>query len=522
MEMLNEKSLEKITQYRRQYVDYNKKDKFASSEYVLRFWEKEKQDLYKMFGNRTIIELGEVAVKADIKELENIIKEDSTIINFRNVLHSSLQKYYRTHPDAPRIAVYETLSLLDSKFLAINKYQGLSFDIELNGKAIKVLTGCKPTRILKKIATLLDLDAEYEEFRLAHSLDTNQRTVKGTLCLSIHPLDFMTLSDNANGWTSCMSWPNHGCYCRGTVEMMNSNCVVVGYLRDDNKKITFGIDQEEEWNSKKWRSLFIVNDKVVQAIKAYPYQNDELATRCLDALKLLAEKYYDNQYSEDVYKYDGTTYVDLPDDFKLKIQYSTNIMYNDFGTLNYHLGYYNISGIKNEMDKNGTYYCDYGYLDNCMCCGDDDGYFDDESQLVCEDCYYNRCANCGDAYDDSELYEVEGDLLCENCLQDLAGYDSLNERYFYSENLDPLYVIPSVEYLNDYYKCPAAYINFPASHNFFEQLRKKDALVDIQEVYGKCICLDKAEDLIPYELMWEWGYSSIEDLKKGVLNCVKE
>lgn len=520
MEMLNEKSLEKITEYRKQYVDYNKKDKFASSEYVLRFWEKEKQDLYKMFGNRTVIELGEVAVKADIKELENIIKEDLVIINFRDTLRSALQEYYRAHPDT-RIKSYEILSLFDSEFLAINKYQGVSFDIEFNGKAIKILTGCKPTRILKKIATLLDLDAEYEEFRLAHSLDTNQRTVKGTLCLSIHPLDFMTLSDNANGWTSCMSWPNHGCYCRGTVEMMDSNCVVVGYLRDDNKKITFGIDQEEEWNSKKWRSLFIVNDKVIQAIKAYPYQNDELATRCLNALKLLAEKYYDNQYSENVYKYDGT-YVDLLNDFKLKIQYSTNIMYNDFGTLNYHLGYYNISGIKNEMDKNEIYYCDYGYLDNCMCCGDDDGYFDDESQLTCEDCYYNRCANCGDAYDDSELYEVEGDLLCENCLQDLAGYDSLNEKYFYNNNLDPLYVILSAEYLNDYYKCPVAYINFPASHNFFEQLRKEDALVDIQNVYGKCVCLDKAKDLIPDELMWEWGYSSIEDLEEGVRKCVEE
>ena len=67
-----------------------------------------------------------------------------------------------------------------------------------------------------------------------------------------------------------------------------------------------------------------------------------------------------------------------------------------------------------------------------------------------------------------------------------------------------------------------AYINFPASHNFFEQLRKKDALVDIQKVYGKCVCLDKAEDLIPEALMWELGSSSMEDLEEEVRKCVEE
>ncbi len=522
MEMLNEKSLEKITEYRKQYVGYAKTENFADSEYVLRFWKADKQDLYKMFGNRTIIELGEVAVKADTKELEFIIDHNDTIIRFRDYLGENFYQYYATHQDVPDMS-RRISNLLDKKYLALNKYEGTPFDININGKAIKVLTGCKPTRILKKISTLLSMDAEYEDFRLEHSLVTNQRSITGTLCLSIHPLDFMTMSDNVNNWSSCMSWKNRGCYCRGTVEMMNSSCVVVGYLRDDNKKIKFGVDREEDWNSKKWRSLFIVNKNVIQAIKAYPYQNDELTTKCLDALKLLAEKYYENQYSENIYKYDGD-FVNLPDDTSLKIQYETNVMYNDFGALNYHLGYYNISGIMREMAETGRYYCGYGYLDNCMCCGEDSDheYFDEEGQLACENCLYKRCSSCGDAYDDSELYDVEGDLLCESCLQEYAGYDCLNDRYFYNDNLDALYIIPNAECLDKYDYCPAAYINFEASENFLEQLKKEDALLDIPNMSGKCVCLDKAKDLIPTALMWEWGYGSMEALEEGVLDCVEK
>ena len=45
------------------------------------------------------------------------------------------------------------------------------------------------------------------------------------------------MSDNDYGWDSCMGWMNEGEYRLGTVEMMNSPCIVVAY-----------IDGEEAWN----------------------------------------------------------------------------------------------------------------------------------------------------------------------------------------------------------------------------------------------------------------------------------
>ena len=75
-------------------------------------------------------------------------------------------------------------------------------------------------RVLSKIATAYNLPG-FEDFRIAQSLVTNQANLKGYITLSIHPLDYMTMSDNNCGWDSCMSWQEEGCYRQGTVEMMN-------------------------------------------------------------------------------------------------------------------------------------------------------------------------------------------------------------------------------------------------------------------------------------------------------------
>ena len=51
-----------------------------------------------------------------------------------------------------------------------------------------------------------------EEFRIKHSQILNQKELVGNINLSIHPMDFWTLSDNDCGWSSCMSWMENDCY----------------------------------------------------------------------------------------------------------------------------------------------------------------------------------------------------------------------------------------------------------------------------------------------------------------------
>ena len=93
-------------------------------------------------------------------------------------------------------------------------------------------TDCSIERLKKFIFEHIEYFAadEWEEIRLAHSQIFNTNKMTGTLCLSIHPLDYATASDNDNGWSSCMSWRDDGCYRMGTVEMMNSPMVICAYF----------------------------------------------------------------------------------------------------------------------------------------------------------------------------------------------------------------------------------------------------------------------------------------------------
>ena len=154
---------------------------------------------------------------------------------------------------------YNTLNLVNHRNLATNSYSiGEPFEVNLpDGKILKVQKGTKPLRVLAKMAQAFNLEG-FEEFRLTHSRILNQKKMTGELCLSIHPMDFMTMSDNNSNWESCMSWSDYGCYRRGTVEMMNSECVVVAYLR---AKEDMKVSEDLYWNNKKWRCWFFFDFK---------------------------------------------------------------------------------------------------------------------------------------------------------------------------------------------------------------------------------------------------------------------
>ena len=81
----------------------------------------------------------------------------------------------------------------------------------------------------------------------------------------------MTMSDNANGWESCMNWTQGpGSYRAGTIEMMNSPLVVVAYI---TTKPYYPENTSIEWTSKSWRELIIVHPNAICSVKSYPYYN---------------------------------------------------------------------------------------------------------------------------------------------------------------------------------------------------------------------------------------------------------
>jgi hypothetical protein len=146
--------------------------------------------------------------------------------------------------------------LMSDDCLISNIYDGSSFEIQdRNGKSFKINRGCKVSKVLGKLANILNLPG-WEDFRICHSQILNQKDLGGNLTISIHPLDYMTMSDNSYGWESCMSWESEGGYRQGTVEMMNSRSVVIAYLSGEDK-MRIG---DDFWNSKKWRMWLFLED----------------------------------------------------------------------------------------------------------------------------------------------------------------------------------------------------------------------------------------------------------------------
>ena len=377
-------------------------------------WAEAKERLCTMFGEQFILhkpfsfskgidkladEINECRYRRDgngISEMDNLIRK-----NFWQ--RNDYSKLGLDDNQADNIC-----RLIDSYTLANNSWSRHEFTV--NG--VRVNTGAKAVKILGKIIATFEnpeWNDIFEEFRLEHSRILNQKKVTGELCLSIHPLDYMTMSDNDEDWDSCMNWQGCGDYRQGTVEMMNSPCVVVAYLRNPDyaMKVPGG-----HWNSKKWRCLFVVDRDVIVNIREYPYCNADLVGECLNWLKSLAEKNLHYQYRDTtcLWRADRDNYVQVGEK-KIPTQFSTGHMYSDFRFD--HLMYLNTN-----LPENIDIY--YSGVSECLCCGETDTGCDEKfigsSDLICHACNgYAECEECGTYCDAEDLYEVEGRMICQNC-----------------------------------------------------------------------------------------------------------
>lgn len=474
LEKLTERDLDMLDGYREAYI-YNEyhnpiHNNKREMSYILREWESSKQMLFKMFGGELILQKPLEYTKSFEElqdEIENLIylsfgrkersggefiRQYSDYVNEHYPAYAWRDKYSLEKEEIGR----NLIKLIGSDSLISNKYTGPSFSIPTaQGKEIKIVTGCKVSRVLGKLAKIFDLNG-YEDFRICHSQILNQKTLKGVMTISIHPMDYMTMSDNNCGWESCMSWMNEGCYRQGTVEMMNSPCVVVAYLTsDDEMEVPVPKNYAGEkmyWNNKKWRQLFIVDKKIITSVKSYPYCNDDLSKMVANWLKELATINLGWTYEDNILLYEHPQSIEIPSLKKegyeepVKIEFYTNYMYNDFGCSN-HWAY-----ISNDIHKSSlikrTYstdilVIDYSGKSECMFCGDIYPDFEDESDLACVNCQNTtRCDCCGELVD--YTYSIDGQELCGDCWSNNVESCAICEEDHLRDNMTRIDIIPRI------------------------------------------------------------------------------
>ena len=307
----------------------NRRD-FVGLEKYLSEWGKNKKTLYKLLGNKLKVSI----------PFESIKDEKTREYDFRKLMVTEFQQDYEEY-------FYKTLSSLTNdwstlrSFLQIIKLSVLiedatptliKFKSPKNKKTLQIQKGAKPIRALGKVIeyfsndedfissynenhydnkTYEDLKEGFEIYRQKHSAIVANNKFKDNLIFSIHPLDFLTMSDNSNDWSSCMSWEAAGCYRLGTVEMMNSNNVICCYMESESSRYYFGdphnksFDETNDfrWNSKKWRVLMVANKNIIVSLKQYPFNSEDLSKKSIELLKGLAGENLKWQYQFGPEKY---------------------------------------------------------------------------------------------------------------------------------------------------------------------------------------------------------------------------
>lgn len=452
-------------------------------------WAKNKSKLFKLLDNQLIVKIP-YTYQIDENKKTQIVKKyfssnEKQINSILDIVATFL--YNHLDNDMPRYKddtlsypnVYATnrigtelkFHVLDSK----GKQRNLRFDKET-----------KPFRVLQKICeyiteeevlkycqqTYTDIITKEEfiknidDFRIKISMINNQKVDKASLCFSIHPLDFMTVSDNANDWSSCMSWTDDGCYHAGTVEMMNSNNVICCYLeKEDGKKYDLATmnseasdDCEHAWNSKIWRSYCYVEKDIICAGKSYPYKSEDLSKKIILEVKERAEKAFNWTY-----QFGPQEYKDMERITPYRLE---NLhMQIRRGKAKKHNILFDMDRMYNDMfnDNRYTYWCYRNKVKHskiihlsgnmvCNCCGevmkvdkgdrfysgndDDSDYYmstyNDRNgmtdKITCVPCLEIRCYSCGKglgSYDKEDYVHIktrwsEDKLMCRNCICNVA------------------------------------------------------------------------------------------------------
>ena len=497
-----------------------------SIDHYLRYWYKNKEALYNMFGGSLILrkEVRFERPKSDIeREMDNLIYgySDSWVIrqfvsNYYDGIREIADDYY-----------YYLRGFVDSvSYLVNNIYSGPSFTIPahytVNKQALQVNSGCKTVKMLGKITKALGIFAKdyvcqecgarhnadaveygcgcggkvveqdgYEEFRKAHSLVLNQKFIKGNLCLSIHPMDYMTMSDNDCGWSSCMAWREEpGDYRLGTVEMMNSPYVIVAYLESNTPMV------EPEWNSKRWRQLVIITPELILGNRQYPYSSDDLQGSVLRWVRELAnESLYYGTFDDNAVVLHNNS-ANTIGDMRINLNLHFDYMYNDLSS--------NMGFVSNRM-KSGSYYRLLSGPAVCASCGDIIEDTNDHSAVWCKACGHEHyCECCGETFT-HDPYTVNGRTYCDwcyhnelPCCDDCGAVCNTTNNYFVCVN--PSNPEDSANWTLEFDLC-----NDCVDSEYFKENYGEVILLPRWGYDRQCVLLNNLSDMVIRKF---WHYSS--------------
>lgn len=207
-------------------------------------WEQKKQRFIQAFGGKLIYELPDQVTFELSYEAQN-----DKFYEFLNCLLEA------QHTDLVKFLEVQKKGFFKNE--TISPYTYNDKKIAVGAKLVKVFKYFLPP---EELANWQSLASTYIQ----------ENKIKGKLCLSVHPLDFLSLSENNHSWSSCHSLS--GDYRSGNLNFLTDECTVICYLKSAEGEKPLYWFKNFSWNSKKWRMLLFVSpaNNLVFAGRQYP------------------------------------------------------------------------------------------------------------------------------------------------------------------------------------------------------------------------------------------------------------
>ena len=322
-------------------------------------------------------------------------------------------------------------------------------DVDYKYKGVKLL---KAFKYFEKDKNVL-FDMQNEASRIIQ-----EDKITGIFCLSVHPLDFLSLSENDHQWRSCHALD--GDYRAGNLSYMVDKCTFIAYIcsKDVFSHKLPNFPEDVLWNSKKWRRLIFMSDdmNMMFAGRPYPFALDD----SLSTITSLCDKFFaggGNYWGE--WHQGGVTvsfnnYVAYQSKDRLYLV-GNNILrheeamflepdeplhFNDLTSSTVYVPWYSyrtrfFGGPTGNTTRETAFHI--GEDVPCPVCGS--RYLSQHDVMMCMRCWRDieemnnryHCECCGEVIDDDDITIVEGSVLCHRCVQNETSVcDRCHITYF--------------------------------------------------------------------------------------------
>ena len=269
-----------------------------------------------------------------------------------------------------------------------------NLEIIRNKGEIKCVSGQKTSRIIGRLCSKFGVDKHEGYDRLFAQLADalNPLQIDKTAVLSVHPCDYLEMSNKDNTWTSCHNL-DHGSWQTGTLS----------YMTDAVSMIFFTVDQGQTGPfyraPRRGRQMFFYTENLLFQSRQYPKNADDMMA----------------QYRGIVQKIIAVC-LGVPNRWRLKTNraalnacYTTDpngMQYPDYD-------HYGTLSLLRDVSDYGHLHIGHAAL--CVCCGQA---INKANSLHCGKCPETVvCKECGQTLLKEDAHLADGAYYCPSCLQ---------------------------------------------------------------------------------------------------------